>query len=129
MYILGIETSCDETSAAILKDGKILSNIVHSQQEHKYRGGVIPDLASKNHEKLIYKIVNECITSSQIEIYDINAVSVTYGPGLVSSLLVGINFAKGLSLGLNIPIIGINHLEGHLVSNFINKKTSAFNVI
>ena len=120
MIILGIETSCDETSSSILKDGEILSNIIFSQEEHAIYGGVIPEIASKNHEKLLYDIVKKSIVSSKIKISDIAAISVTCGPGLVSSLMVGINFAKGMALGLNIPIIGINHLEGHILSNFIN---------
>ena len=126
MVILGIETSCDETSSAILKDGKILSNIVCSQLEHSKYGGVVPEIASKNHEKLIFHIVKKSINDASINIKDVDAISVTYGPGLVGSLLVGLNFAKGLSIGLNVPLIGINHLEGHLVSNYINKSNIKF---
>ena len=120
MIILGIETSCDETSASILHDDKVLSNIVHSQKEHSLTGGVIPNIASKNHEKLIYEIVSSSIKSAKIKISDINAIAVTCGPGLVSSLMVGINFAKGMSMGLDIPIIGGNHLEGHVLASFLN---------
>jgi len=126
MVILGIETSCDETSSSILKNGKILTNTVCSQLEHVKYGGVVPEIASKNHEKLISKVVHKSIEDANIDINDVDAVAVTYGPGLVGSLLVGLNFAKGLSLGLNIPLIGINHLEGHIVSNYINKEKIIF---
>ena len=121
MIILGIETSCDETSAAVIKNGQVLSNIVLSQTVHSKFGGVVPDLASKNHDKYIYDVVQKSITDSGVNINDLSAVCVTYGSGLLSSLIVGVNFAKGLSVGLNIPFIGINHLEGHLYSSFINK--------
>ena len=121
MIILGIETSCDETAASILKDGKILSNIVHSQLIHENYGGVVPELASKNHEKLINNVVTVAISRAKISIKDINAIAVTQGPGLIGSLVIGLNYAKGLSIGLNIPLIGINHLEGHLHSGILDK--------
>ena len=123
MIILGIETSCDETSASIINNGNVLSNVVHSQLDHIAYGGVIPEIASKNHEKLIYSIVDQAVKESHINLNDISAIAVTYGPGLIGSLLIGLNFAKGLSVGLDIPLIGINHLEGHLVSNFIGNST------
>ena len=122
MLILGIDTSCDETSASILNNGTILSNIIYSQSIHTKYGGVVPNLASKDHEKNIYNTVNESIKVANITISDINAVAVTYKPGLIGSLLVGLNFAKGLALGLNIPLIPVNHLEGHLSSALINNK-------
>ena len=121
MIILGIETSCDETAAAVLKNGVILSSVVHTQDEHKYFGGVVPQIAAKNHEKLIINVVDKALKKSKIKLNNLSAVAVTCGPGLVGSLLVGINFSLGMSLGLKIPIYGINHLEGHLVSNLINK--------
>ena len=121
MIILGIDTSCDETAASILEDGKILSNIIHSQIIHKKYGGVVPDIASKNHEENISFVVKASLKKAKIKFSDISAIAVTYCPGLMSSLLVGLNYAKGLSLGLNIPLIPINHLEGHLCSNLINK--------
>ena len=121
MIILGIETSCDETSAAILKNSHVLSNTVCTHLEHTEFGGVVPEIASKNHEKLILNIIRKSIKDANISITDIDGIAVTYGPGLIGSLLVGLNFAKGLSIGLNLPIIGINHLEGHLLSSFINK--------
>ncbi len=120
MIILGIETSCDETAASILRDGKILSNVVHSQLIHKNYGGVVPDLASKNHEKIIDSIVKVALEKASISLCHINAIAVTQGPGLIGSLIIGLNYAKGLSIGLNIPIIGINHLEGHLHSGILD---------
>jgi N6-L-threonylcarbamoyladenine synthase len=120
MIILGIETSCDETSASVLKDGKILANVVNTQLIHSKYGGVVPSLASKNHEKLINHIVDKAINDSKIELSNIDAIAVTQGPGLIGSLMVGLNYAKGLSVGLCIPIIGINHLEGHLFSGLID---------
>ena len=122
MILLGIETSCDETSCSIIKDNIVLSNIVKTQEIHKEFGGVVPDLASKDHEKKILSIVNEAIKQSRIKLNDIDGIAVTYGSGLLGSLIVGLNFAKGLSIGLNIPLIGISHLEGHLSSGFINKE-------
>jgi len=126
MIILGIDTSCDETSASILRDGKILSNIVYSQHIHKKYGGVVPNLASKDHEKNIYNTISESINNANINTNDISAIAVTYSPGLITCLLVGLNFAKGLSIGLNIPLIAINHLEGHLCSNLINNNLITF---
>ena len=126
MVVLGIETSCDETSAAIIKDGLVLSNKVYSQEIHKKYGGVVPELASIDHEKNIYSIVKDALDISKIELHDLDVIAVTYGSGLLSSLIVGLNFAKGLSIGLNIPIIAINHLEGHLASSLINNHNIPF---
>ena len=120
MIILGIDTSCDETAASILKDGKILSNTVYSQTIHNEYGGVVPNLASKDHEKNIYNTILKALNEASILIEDLDAIAVTYSPGLISCLLVGLNFAKGLSIGLNIPLIPVNHLEGHLCSNLID---------
>ena len=120
MVILGIETSCDETAASILKDGTILSNIVNSQIIHKKYGGVVPYLASIDHEKSINNIVNLALNKAECSLHDINAIAVTQGPGLIGSLVVGLNYAKGLSVGLNVPMIGINHLEGHLYSGSLD---------
>ena len=120
MLILGIDTSCDETAASVLYDGKILSNIVYSQNIHKKFGGVVPNLASKDHEKNIYDTILKAISEASVKIDDLEAIAVTYSPGLISCLLVGLNFAKGLSIGLNIPLIPVNHLEGHLCSNLID---------
>ena len=120
MIILGIETSCDETSASVLKDGKILTNVVNTQLIHSKYGGVVPFIASKNHEKLINHIVDKAIDDSEINLSNIDAIAVTQGPGLIGSLMVGLNYAKGLSVGLDIPIIGVSHLEGHLFSGLID---------
>ena len=124
MIVLGIETSCDETSASIIKNSKVLSNIVKTQPIHVEYGGVVPDLASKDHEKKILNVVNASIQEAGITLSDINAIAVTYGSGLLGSLIVGLNFAKGLSVGLDIPIIGISHLIGHLSSSFINNQVN-----
>ena len=126
MVVLGIETSCDETSAAVIKDGIVLSNKIYSQEVHKSYGGVVPALASIDHEKNIFNITKEAIISAKIELEDIDVIAVTYGSGLLSSLIIGLNFSKGLSIALNIPIIAINHLEGHLASSLINKNSLTF---
>ena len=119
MNILGIETSCDETSAAIIKDKVLLSNIVYSQKIHVKYGGVVPEYASREHEKNLLNTIIEALNVAKIKINHLDAISVTYGPGLLGSLLVGLNMAKGLSIGLNIPFIGINHMEGHLFANLL----------
>ena len=123
MIILGIETSCDETSAAILENHNVLSNVVRTQTIHTSFGGVVPALASKDHEKSIKGIVEKSINEAKILISDIDIIAVTYGSGLLGSLIVGLNFAKGLSLALGIPLVGVSHLKGHLSSSFINKKS------
>ena len=120
MVILGIETSCDETSASILKDGRILSNVIVSQLVHSEYGGVVPYLASKDHEKLVHRVVLQSVEDSSLSFDDITAIAVTQGPGLIGSLLIGLNYAKGLSIGLKIPLIGINHLHGHIASGLID---------
>ena len=120
MILLGIETSCDETSCSVIANGIVLSNIVKTQKIHKKFGGVVPDLASKDHERKILAIVYECIEEAKVKLGDVDAIAVTYGSGLLGSLIVGLNFAKGIAVGLDIPLIGISHLEGHLSSGFIN---------
>ena len=120
MIILGIETSCDETSASIVKDGRVLSNVTFTQIIHSKYGGVVPEFASREHEQILSLIVDNAIKNAKIELNDINSIGVTSGPGLMGALLVGVNFAKGLSIALNIPYIGINHLEGHIFANFID---------
>jgi N6-L-threonylcarbamoyladenine synthase len=120
MIILGIETSCDETSAAIINNGKLISNIVLSQEIHLQFGGVVPEFASREHENQISYIVSKSISSANILITDLDAIAVTYGAGLMGALLVGLNYAKGLAIGLNIPFLGVNHMEGHLYANFID---------
>ena len=128
MLILGIETSCDETAAAVVKDGtEILSSIVSSQVavHHKY-GGVVPELASRKHIEAIVPVVNEAIKKSGIDLSQIDAIAVTQGPGLVGSLLVGFSFAKAYAYVLDIPWIGINHLEGHIKSVFLESNPPPF---
>ncbi|MBI1805175.1 MAG: tRNA (adenosine(37)-N6)-threonylcarbamoyltransferase complex transferase subunit TsaD [Ignavibacteriae bacterium] len=120
MTILGIETSCDETSAAVLRDGTLLSNIVSSQMVHQKYGGVVPELASRAHQLLIVPVVTEALQVAGVSKGDPDAVAVTYGPGLMGALLVGLNFAKALAYGLNIPLIGVNHMQAHIYSNFID---------
>jgi N6-L-threonylcarbamoyladenine synthase len=123
MLVLGIESSCDETAAAVVRDGReILSSVISSQIDiHKKWGGVVPELASREHLDKIDPIVAESIETSGISLKDIDAIAVTQGPGLVGSLLVGVCYAKALAFGLNKPIIGVNHIEGHVFSvNFDN---------
>ncbi|NOR45318.1 MAG: tRNA (adenosine(37)-N6)-threonylcarbamoyltransferase complex transferase subunit TsaD [Candidatus Delongbacteria bacterium] len=119
MIILGIESSCDDTSAAILEDGKILSVVTHTQNEHIEFGGIIPEIASRAHLKYITAIIKQALTESNKTLEDIDAVGVTHGPGLVGPLLVGVNTAKGLSYSLSKPLIPVNHIEAHIFANFI----------
>jgi len=120
MLILGIETSCDETAASVVKDGKeILSNLVYSQMVHTRYGGVVPELASREHIRTIVPLVKTALEEARISLDGIEGVAVTYGPGLVGSLLVGLSFAKAFSYSLSIPLIGINHIEGHIFANFL----------
>lgn len=122
MFLLGIETSCDETSAAVVTDGgKILSNVVSSQIElHKPYGGVVPEIASRNHLQLIDAVIADALVRANVAPQQLTAVAATYGPGLASSLLVGLTTAKGLAFALGVPFIGINHLEAHLFSPFLS---------
>lgn len=124
--ILGIESSCDDTSAAILKNNAILSNIIANQKVHESYGGVVPELASRAHQQNIVPVVNEAIKKAGITIQDIDAIAFTCGPGLLGSLLVGTSFAKGLSLGLNIPMIDVNHMHGHILAHFIDDTSTQF---
>ena len=121
MVILGIETSCDETAISLLKDEKIVADIVSSQFFHQLYGGVVPELASRAHLKHIVSLFQEAIKKANISKNEIDAIAVTYGPGLIGALLVGLNFAKGLSLGLKKPLIGVNHIEAHLLSVFLDE--------
>ena len=120
-YILGIESSCDDTSAAVLCDGVLLSNVIASQQVHKDFGGVVPELASRAHEQNIVPVVSEAIRKAGITPADLTAIAFTRGPGLLGSLLVGTSFAKALSLSLEIPMVMVNHLQGHILANFIRQ--------
>ncbi|MGM9748552.1 MAG: tRNA (adenosine(37)-N6)-threonylcarbamoyltransferase complex transferase subunit TsaD [Candidatus Cryptobacteroides sp.] len=120
--ILGIESSCDDTSAAVISDGMLLSNVLASQEVHKAYGGVIPELASRAHQLNIVPVVSEAITRAGIKASDITAIAFTRGPGLLGSLLVGTSFAKGLALSLGCPLVEVNHLQGHILANFIREK-------
>ncbi len=125
--ILGIESSCDDTSAAIIRDGVILSNVVASQKVHEEYGGVVPELASRAHQQNIIPVVDLAIKNAGIAKSDISAVAFTRGPGLLGSLLVGTSFAKGFSLASGIPLIDVNHLQGHVLALFIKEKGVSFN--
>lgn len=120
--ILGIESSCDDTSAAVIRDGILASNIIASQKVHEEYGGVVPELASRAHQQNIVPVVDGALRHAGIDKHDLSAIAFTRGPGLLGSLLVGTSFAKGLSLGLDIPIMDVNHLHGHVLSHFIRKK-------
>ena len=120
VYILAIETSCDDTSVAVLKNKKVLSNIVSSQKIHKIFGGVVPEIASREHDRLIVPVLNEAIKESKIKLNDVDAVAYTRGPGLLGSLLVGTSFAKSLAFSLNIPLLEINHMQAHILSIYID---------
>ena len=117
--ILGIESSCDDTSAAIIKDGYLLSNVIASQAIHQSYGGVVPELASRAHQQNIVPVVNEALKRAQVTREQLSAVAFTRGPGLMGSLLVGVSFAKGLARALGIPLIDVNHLTGHVLAHFI----------
>ena len=119
--ILGIESSCDDTSAAILQGQKILSNIVANQQIHSLYGGVVPELASRAHQQNIIPVVDAAIKKANISKEDISAITFTKGPGLLGSLLVGSSFAKSFAMGMNIPLIAVNHMQGHILSHFIDE--------
>ncbi len=117
--VIGIESSCDDTAISLIKKRNILSNVIINQKIHREYGGVVPELASRLHDKNLPIVFNKAIKYANINIYQIDAVSVTMGPGLIGSLLVGSSFAKSLSIGLNIPLIGINHIKAHVLTHFI----------
>ncbi len=119
-YVAGIETSCDETSAAVTMEDRVLSNIVSSQEIHEKFGGVVPELASRAHIRIITDIFSLALQKAGIEKGNLDGIAVTHGPGLIGAVLVGLNFAKGLSKALNIPYVGINHIEGHIYGNFLS---------
>ena len=120
-YILGIESSCDDTSAAVLKDGFLLSNVTASQAVHEAYGGVVPELASRAHQQNIVPVVDAALKQAGIEREQLSAIAFTRGPGLMGSLLVGVSFAKGLAASLGIPMIDVNHLHGHVLAHFIKE--------
>lgn len=119
--ILGIESSCDDTSAAILKDGIVLSNIIASQKVHEAYGGVVPELASRAHQQNIIPVVDQALKKAGVSMKEINAIAFTRGPGLLGSLLVGTSFAKGFAIARNLPMIEVNHLQAHILANFIKE--------
>lgn len=117
--ILGIESSCDDTSAAVIRDGLLLSNVIASQSVHEEYGGVVPELASRAHQQNIVPVVDAALRRAGVDKHQLSAIAFTRGPGLLGSLLVGTSFAKGLSLGLRVPIVEVNHLHGHVLSHFV----------
>lgn len=119
MIVLGLETSCDETAVALMQDGKVLCNKIYSQEVHSKFGGVVPEIASREHTARLLSMTKEVTEEGKIRLEDIEGIAVTYGPGLLCSLLIGLNFAKGLSYSLEVPFIGVNHLEAHIYSPFI----------
>ena len=121
VLILAIESSCDDTSAAILEDKKVLSNIVSNQEIHQLYGGVVPELASRAHQQNIIPVVDAAIKKAKISKKDIDAIAFTKGPGLLGSLLVGSSFAKSFAMGMDIPLISINHMQAHILAHFINE--------
>ncbi|MFC2096937.1 tRNA (adenosine(37)-N6)-threonylcarbamoyltransferase complex transferase subunit TsaD [Bacteroidota bacterium] len=123
-FLLGIESSCDDTSAAVIHDTYLLSNIISSQDIHKAYGGVVPELASRAHQQNIIPVVDMAIKKAGISLSEINGIAFTRGPGLLGSLLVGTSFSKGLALSLKIPLIEVNHLQGHIASNFIRTENN-----
>jgi N6-L-threonylcarbamoyladenine synthase len=122
IYILSIESSCDDTSCAITKNTLLLSNIIAGQKVHEQYGGVIPELASRDHQKNIVPVVDAALKKANISLKQLSAIAVTRGPGLSGSLLVGLSFAKSLSLSLNIPLIEVNHMQGHILAHFIDEE-------
>jgi N6-L-threonylcarbamoyladenine synthase len=122
MYILGIDTSCDDTSAALVEDGKkILSNIISNQFTiHRKYGGIVPELASRRHIEMIWPVITQAFKTSNISPHKLSGIAVCHGPGLIGSLLIGVSFAKSLSYSYKLPLIGVNHLEGHVLSPFLN---------
>ena len=122
--ILGIESSCDETSVAIIKGRKILSNFIANQEVHAEYGGVVPELASRAHQQNIIPVIEKGLSNANMSLEDIDAIAYTRGPGLLGSLLVGSSFAKGLSLGLNKPLIEVNHMKAHILAHFIDDNSS-----
>ena len=121
IYILGIESSCDDTSAAVLRNGVLLSNVTASQDVHKAYGGVVPELAARAHQKNVVPVVDQAIKRAGITKEQLTAIAFTRGPGLMGSLLVGVSFAKGLARALGIPLIDVNHLQGHVMAHFIKE--------
>ena len=124
--ILAIESSCDETSASVVRNGKVLNNIIASQAIHQKYGGVVPELASRVHQQNIVMVVQEALDKSSIKPEDLDAIAFTRGPGLMGALLVGVSFAKGMALALNIPLIEVNHMQAHILAHFIDDPKPEF---
>ena len=122
--VLGIETSCDETSVSVVKNGReVLSNVINSQIDiHTEYGGVVPEIASRCHTEVINQITKEALKEANVKMKDIDIVACTYGPGLVGALLVGVSYAKGLAFANDKPLVGVNHIEGHIAANYITYK-------
>ena len=124
--ILAIESSCDETSASVIRNGKVLNNIIASQAVHQKYGGVVPELASRAHQQNIVMVVKEAMDECDVRKSDLDAIAFTRGPGLIGSLMVGVSFAKGLALGLGIPLIEVNHMQAHVLAHFIDEPVPSF---
>lgn len=122
IYILGIESSCDDTAASVMHNGKILSNVIANQKIHEEYGGVVPELASRAHQQNIVPVVHQALKKANITKEQLNAIAFTRGPGLMGSLLVGTSFAKSLAYGLDIPLIDVNHMQGHILAHFIDEE-------
>jgi N6-L-threonylcarbamoyladenine synthase len=127
LLVLGIESSCDETAAAVVLDGKLLSNVIASQiKDHSAYGGVVPEIASRKHIEAIAPVIAQAMTDAGLTLKNMEGIAVTRGPGLIGSLLVGLSAAKALAYGLNIPFVGVNHLEGHITASFLAEKKPQF---
>jgi len=124
--ILAIESSCDETSASVIRAGKVLNNVIASQAVHHQHGGVVPELASRAHQQNIWQVVNDAMQQAGIKNDELNAIAFTRGPGLMGSLLVGVSFAKGMALALDLPLIDLNHMEAHVLAHFIHEPKPQF---
>ncbi|NBP69470.1 MAG: tRNA (adenosine(37)-N6)-threonylcarbamoyltransferase complex transferase subunit TsaD [Cytophagia bacterium] len=124
--ILAIESSCDETSASVISNGKVLNNIIATQAIHQKYGGVVPELASRAHQQNIVAVVSEALSTANVHQHDLSAIAFTRGPGLIGSLLVGVSFAKGMALALNIPLIEVNHMQAHVLAHFIETPQPSF---
>ncbi len=129
MNVLGIESSCDETSSAILSDNKILSNLISSQDFHADYGGVVPELSSRAHMQIVKPLVDKSLKESNLKLGDIDLITATAGPGLIGALLVGLTYAKGLAFSLNKPFIAVNHIEGHIFSGFLMEDKPEFPIL
>ncbi|MCK5086776.1 MAG: tRNA (adenosine(37)-N6)-threonylcarbamoyltransferase complex transferase subunit TsaD, partial [Melioribacteraceae bacterium] len=126
MNVLGIETSCDETSVAIISDGKLIANLISSQHFHVDYGGVVPELSSRAHLQMILPLIKQALNESNIDLNKIDLITATAGPGLIGALLVGLTFGKGLAYSLNKPFVPVNHIEGHIFSGFLMNEKPEF---